>query len=212
VLLTLSLLASLILTLAAGHDASTYTINIRASGPEPISAEGVVIGDAVQWINFDSSNNTTHRIVFDADGDGLYNGTGEWDSGQLLAWTVEGTCMDDTGNKTEGCAVSFTWNVTSAEYVGTHVYQDMTYVDGNLSGSVNGTLVVTLDSHAGDAPCVGDGCEDDEQTGSGVSEGGEGERWLLVLAMIAGAGAVLLGLKMMFSSPRRPQDKWFEQQ
>lgn len=211
-LLTLVILGALLVAPASGHDASTYTINIRDDGPQPSSADGPVIGDAVMWINFDSSNNTTHRIVHDANGDGLYNSSAEWDSGQLQAWSAEGTCMDETGNKTEGCEVSFTLNLTSGEQVGNHTYLDMTYVDGNLSSSVNGTLVVALDSHVGDTYCFGVDCEENDQSGTGASGGSDTVQWLLVLAMFAGAGAMLLGLKMMIFQPRPPQDKWFEQE
>ena len=35
------------------------------------------------WYNADSRENVTQRIVYDADGDGLYNGSEDWDSGEF---------------------------------------------------------------------------------------------------------------------------------
>ena len=35
------------------------------------------------WYNADSRENVTQRIVYDADGDGLYNGSEDWDSGEI---------------------------------------------------------------------------------------------------------------------------------
>lgn len=212
--LVLSFCISVILIspLAQAHESEVFTINIRSDGIEPTSSEAIVLEDAALWINFDSTNNTTHRIVYDSNGDGLYNGSGEWDSGQLLAWTAEGTCLEDDGNRTEDCEVSFRHNFSNVSQLGSYVYQDLTYVDGVLTNATNATLLVSLDSHGDDHPCLGSDCDD---AGSGEVEaeaGTDSIQWLLVIALIAGLGALGLGLKMLFSSPRQPQDRWFDQE
>ena len=115
------------------------------------------------------------------------------------AWSADGTCSDENGNITEGCAVSFIFNFTSDSHAGTYQYQDLTYVGGVLTNTTNATLIVSLDVHVvDDTYCFGDDCEDEDQTDNVISAGTDAPEWLLILAMISGGAAVLLGLKMVF--------------
>ena len=80
-LMCLVLLSSLV---GAGtvqaHSADTFTVVIKQSGLTPSSSQ-ITYNDSVVWHNVDGRENITHRIVFDFDGDGFYNGTDDWDSG-----------------------------------------------------------------------------------------------------------------------------------
>ena len=71
-------LISLILmpSLAQAHSASTFNVIIKQNDLQP-SATQIEYNDSIMWYNADSRDNITHRIVFDADGDGLYNGSAE---------------------------------------------------------------------------------------------------------------------------------------
>ena len=59
--------------------------------------------DSIMWYNADSRENVTQRIVFDADGDGLYNGSEDWDSGEIYQ-----DCPPPSNNSSSICQESFT--------------------------------------------------------------------------------------------------------
>ncbi len=80
VLLALSLLAP---PAAADGDAP-FTIIIRASGPVPGNAS-IEENISILWINTDDTENVTHHILLDADGDGVFNGSADIISGELQA-------------------------------------------------------------------------------------------------------------------------------
>lgn len=118
------------------HDAGTFSILLRENGPTPNSPQ-LMINDLVQWYNVDESENITHRVVFDFDGDGLFNGSNEWDSGQLNV-----NCeVDENGFKTDSnCSVSFVYNFTEP---GVYNYRDI-LSNGTI---INATIHVMSDSH-----------------------------------------------------------------
>ena len=181
--------ASLLITPAAAHDAGTFTVIVKPNEQQPGSAE-LIVNDSVFFYNVDNRTNITHRIVHDADGDGLYNGTDDWDSGNLSSECA----LDGDGNKTdEDCEVTFTVEFNSTEMAGTYAYQDL-LSDGTV---INGTVTVNLDGHSEDVhPADTNGLdpepepEPETQTGSneGFSQGG----WLLYIAFAALIGALLL--------------------
>ena len=62
------------------HTASSFTVLIQEDGfsqDNPL----IIQNDSVIWYNVDNQSSLTHRIVYDYDGDGSYNGTFDWDSG-----------------------------------------------------------------------------------------------------------------------------------
>ena len=184
------------------HDASALTTNIKQLNLEPNNAN-ILVGDSVYWINLDSRENVTHRIVYDANGDGLYNGTNEWDSGMLLAWTSNGTCIDETGNKTPGCAVTFEVYFNDTSDIGTYEYVDMIYLNDTFVESRTFKVIVNIDSHmdAINTYCFGDDCDDDEEVEQlSVESSNQTEKpyWLLFVSGGTGFLALLLGLKMVF--------------
>ena len=179
--------ASLLITPAAAHDAGTFTVIVKANVHQPGSAE-LIVNDSVFFYNVDNRTNITHRIVYDADGDGLYNGTDDWDSGNLSSECA----LDGDGNKTdEDCEVTFTVEFNSTEMAGAYAYQDL-LSDGTV---INGTVTVNLDGHSEDDQTPSHG-GNDPGSAPGTLAGGDGELtrtdWLLYIAFAALIGAMLL--------------------
>jgi len=199
--LVLLLISILFLPSGSSHDASALTTNIKQLNLEPNNAN-ILVGDSVYWINLDSRENVTHRIVYDANGDGLYNGTNEWDSGILLAWTSNGTCIDETGNKTPGCAVTFEVYFNDTSDIGTYEYIDMIYLNDTFVENRTFKVIVNTDSHmdAINTYCFGDDCDDEEIEQLSVEPSNQNEKpyWLLFVSGGTGLLALLLGLKMVF--------------
>jgi hypothetical protein len=181
--------ASLLINPAAAHDAGTFTVIVKPNEHSPGSAE-LIVNDSVFFYNVDNRTDITHRIVYDADGDGLYNGTDDWDSGNLSSECA----LDEDGNKTdEDCEVTFTVEFNSTEMAGIYVYQDL-LSDGTL---INGTVTVQLDGHSEDVHPADTNGHDPEpepepETQTGSNEGFSQGDWLLLVAAAALIGALLL--------------------
>ena len=79
------------------HSASTFNVIIKQNDLQP-GATQIEYNDSIMWYNADSRDNITHRIVFDADGDGLYNGSADWDSGEISQ-----DCNYGDNNTTSDC-------------------------------------------------------------------------------------------------------------
>ncbi len=185
---TLLLAVSLLPASVVAHDAGTFTVIVKESGPTPNNPQ-LVYNDSVWWYNVDSRVNITHRIVWDSDGDGLYNGTSDWDSGNMsyeCETDENGTKLDDDCRVTYEIPFNGTWGA------GTYEYQDISS-DGVI---MNSTISVVSDSHTSDpnSPPVG-GYEfgNDEENQEPQSDESEEERnWLLWLAGASGLLSILL--------------------
>lgn len=193
----LMLLAVLLLpTNTVAHDAGTFTVIIKEDGPTPNNPQ-LVYNDSVWWYNVDSRENITHRIVWDSDGDGFYNGTLDWDSGNM-SYMCE---TDENGTKLdEDCRVTYEIPFNGTWGVGTYDYQDISS-DGVIS---NSTISVISDVHTsdGDAPPPGYEFGNDEENQEPQSDKIEEERnWLLWLAGASGLLSILLiGLLLVMRS------------
>ncbi|MBK29706.1 MAG: hypothetical protein CMB49_03225 [Euryarchaeota archaeon] len=133
------ILASIVLLSAnvQAHSADTFTVVIKETGLTPNSSQ-IVYNDSVIWHNVDSNENITHRIVYDGDGDGLFNGSNDWDSGELVP-----ECNQTGVNNTSECNVTFLVWFNGTFGVGVYEYQDLL-----SNGTVyNGTIIVTEDIH-----------------------------------------------------------------
>ena len=185
--LVLLALASLLITPAAAHDPGTFTVIVKANEHTPGSAN-LIVNDSVFFYNVDNRSNITHRIVYDADGDGLYNGSDDWDSGNL-SYVCE---IDSEGNKTDPtCEVTFTVPFLSNDTAGIYHYQDL-ITDGTF---INGTVTVQGDSHPLDyqpPPSYEFEPEPEPETPSQSNEGFSQGNWLLLIAASALFGALLL--------------------
>ena len=139
---TLVLLAGISLPTVA-HAPSTFMIILRDDGPVPGNAtENLWINDSVWFRNVDTTENQTHTVVVDIDGDGLFNGSEDITSTPLTA-----TCeLDEEGNKSDSsCEVVLivTFNETNGYTSGWYGFEDRRS-DGN---STAGMLYVRPDNH-----------------------------------------------------------------
>ena len=170
------------------HSADTFTVVIKEDGLTPSSPQ-LLYNDSVVWHNTDNSENITHRIVYDADGDGLYNGTLDWDSGILYP-----ECDSENENDSEDCNITFQIWFNGTRGIGEYSYQDI-LSDGTI---YNGTITVTEDVHTESLPEIGgsygvfDDDEEEEEIKVNQSDVDESKKFLLILGMISGTGALLL--------------------
>ena len=185
--LLILLAVSLLPASVVAHDAGTFTVIVKESGPAPNNPQ-LVYNDSVWWYNVDSRENITHRIVWDSDSDGLYNGTLDWDSGNMSyeCETAEnGTKLDENCRVTYEIPFNGTWGA------GTYEYQDISS-DGVIN---NGTIVVLSDTHTsdGNTPPTGYEFGNEDETQVPQSDESEEERnWLLWLAGASGLLSILL--------------------
>ena len=174
------------------HSADTFTVVIKQSGLMPGSSQ-ITYNDSVVWHNTDGRENITHRIVFDFDGDGLFNGTDDWDSGELVADCNTTTNENETGAANESeCNVTFMVWFNGTWGIGEYNYEDR-LSDGTV---LNGTIVVVEDVHIENstAPDIGSTFgtfEDRKNSGEGAveEEDNQAQRMLLLIGVGSGIGA-----------------------
>lgn len=174
------------------HSADTFTVVIKQSGLMPGSSQ-ITYNDSVVWHNTDGRENITHRIVFDFDGDGLFNGTDDWDSGELVADCNTTTSENETGATNESdCNVTFMVWFNGTWGIGEYNYEDR-LSDGTV---LNGTIVVVEDVHIENstAPDIGStfGTFEDRKNsdeGPVEEEDNQAQRMLLLIGMGSGIGA-----------------------
>ena len=99
------LLASFLSPSISGHEPKEYTILLTQDGttPQAIPDDVLVQTDYLFFINVDDREGVSHRIQFDADDDGLFNGSDDFSSNWL-----SGSCdLDENGSKVdESCMVT----------------------------------------------------------------------------------------------------------
>ena len=202
----LLLLSSVVLTGSVqAHSADTFTVVIKESGLTPSSSQ-IAYNDSVIWHNTDSRENITHRIVFDFDGDGLFNGTDDWDSGELVS-ECNSTADNSTENSSQSdCSITFLVWFNGTWGVGEYSYQDM-LSDGTV---MNGTIIVTEDIHIENstAPAIGSsfGTFEDNRGGDSVDDSNEADdvrQMLLLVGAGSGVGAAALLVLLLM---RRSED------
>lgn len=179
--------------LASGHTASAFTVLVEDDGFSQSSPE-IFHNDSILWHNTDNNSNLTHRLVHDHDGDGLYNGTLDWDSGELHPYCEK----DENNTKVDAnCTTSFfiEFNVNWTE--GDYEYQDLRSDGSTVNGTIR--LFADMDSHnASTAPTIGssfgatDETEDEPVEEVEPEDPMTAEDALLYVAMGTGGAAVLL--------------------
>ena len=133
-----ALIASPAIVSVQAHTASSFTVLVQEDGFSQSNPQ-IIQNDSVIWYNVDNQSNLTHRIVYDYDGDGLYNGTFDWDSGELSY-----DCERDENNTKldENCTINFMVTLDMNWTVGNYTYQDIRS-DGTV---VNGTIQLLADN------------------------------------------------------------------
>ena len=99
------LLASFLSPVVPAHEPKEYTILLTQEGttPQTIPDDVLVQTDFLFFMNVDDREGVSHRIQFDADDDGLFNGSDDFSSNWL-----SGSCnLDENGSKVdESCMVT----------------------------------------------------------------------------------------------------------
>ena len=99
------LLASFLSAAVYAHEPKEYTILLTQDGttPQSIPEDVLVQTDFLFFMNVDDRQGVSHRIQFDADGDGIFNGSDDFSTNWL-----SGSCdLDENGSKVdESCMVT----------------------------------------------------------------------------------------------------------
>ena len=99
------LLVSFLSSIVSAHEPKEYTILLTHEGttPQTIPDDVLVQTDFLFFMNVDDREGVSHRIQFDADGDGLFNGSDDFSSNWL-----SGSCdLDENGSKVDdSCMVT----------------------------------------------------------------------------------------------------------
>lgn len=194
-ILSLILVSMILLPLnVQAHSADTFTVVVKDTGLTPNSSQ-IMYNDSVIWHNVDSSENISHRIVFDGDGDGLYNGSNDWDSGELYPECGPTNQTNQTNSsESDDCNITFLMWFNGTFGVGEYQYQDIL-----SNGTVlNGTIIVMEDVHPAEAPppigsTFGVFDDDDEPTEvESESEPMDAKQLIVLVGIGSGVSAVLL--------------------
>jgi len=194
-ILSLILVSMILLPLnVQAHSADTFTVVVKDTGLTPNSSQ-IMYNDSVIWHNVDSSENITHRIVFDGDGDGMYNGSNDWDSGELYPECGPTNQTNQTNSsESDDCNITFLMWFNGTFGVGEYQYQDIL-----SNGTVlNGTIIVMEDVHPAEAPppigsTFGVFDDDDEPTEvESESEPMDAKQLIVLVGIGSGVSAVLL--------------------
>jgi len=180
------LIVSLSITVpsVSAHSGGIFTIVISKNGIAPTNAN-MMINDTARWIDVDSTENVTHRIFVDANGNGNYFEDNDWDSGNLT-----NSCETDAnGTKIdENCNAFFDvpFNYTDAD--GKYPFVDIV----STGEKIYGNITVNPDVHL----TPGFQNEEPEEDEDTVTE--TEHEWLLIIAAISGIGAIGLGAMIVF--------------
>ena len=195
-ILSLILVSMILLPLnVQAHSADTFTVVVKDTGLTPNSSQ-IMYNDSVIWHNVDSSENITHRIVFDGDGDGLYNGSNDWDSGELYPECGPTNQTNQTNSsESDDCNITFLMWFNGTFGVGEYQYQDIL-----SNGTVlNGTITVMEDIHPAEAPPpigstfgVFDDDDDEPTAVESESEPMDAKQLIVFVGIGSGVSAVLL--------------------
>ena len=198
---------------SSAHTASAFTVLVEDDGFSQSSPE-IFHNDSIIWYNVDNGSNITHRLVYDHDGDGLYNGTFDWDSGDLHAYceTDENNSKVDPTCKTSYYVV-FDVNWTEGDYD----YQDLRSDGSTVNATIR--LFADMDSHnASTAPTVGSSfgiTQEDEKPSDSSEPKDEAltpETVLLYIAMGTGGAAALLLVLLLVRREEEPKHLSSEQE
>ena len=168
----------------SAHSGGIFTLIISKNGITPTNAS-MTVNDTARWINVDDSENVTHRIFVDSNGDGDYFGDDDWDSGNLTS-----SCETDAnGTKVDNDCNAFfdiPFNYTDSD--GKYPFMDISSTGERTYGNVT---VNPDDTHEEEA---------EEEEGEEDTDNDTKPTWLLAIAAISGIGAVVLGAMIVFGN------------
>ena len=145
----------------------------------------MLVNDTARWINVDDTTNVTHRILVDANSDGIYDGEDDWKSGNLTdsCEHVNGTKVDENCN----AYFEIIFNETSLNMS----YDDIVGTSGNTT-TIYGNVTVYSDKH------VTPGFQNTEIINDIEDVEKEKSPILLIIATISAVGAIGLGAMIAF--------------
>ena len=194
----LSLISSPMILPAQGHTASSFTVLVQENGFSQTSPE-IIQNDSIVWHNIDNDSNVTHRLVYDHDGDGLYNGTFDWDSGELQAYCER----DENNTKVDSnCSSSFMVIFDMNWTVGNYSYQDIRSDNTTVNATIR-LLADTGEHVEPNSPAIGSqfGVNNDEDVENNEATEDSGltpETMLLYVGMFTGISSVALLVLLIF--------------
>ena len=194
----LSLISSPMIMPAQGHTASSFTVLVQENGFSQTSPE-IIQNDSIVWHNIDNDSNVTHRLVYDHDGDGLYNGTFDWDSGELQAYCER----DENNTKVDSnCSSSFMVIFDMNWTVGNYSYQDIRSDNTTVNATIR-LLADTGEHVEPNSPAIGSqfGVNNDEDVENNEATEDSGltpETMLLYVGMFTGISSVALLVLLIF--------------
>ena len=183
----------------SAHTGGVFTIIISENGVVPGNVQ-MLVNDTARWINVDDRNNVTHRILVDANSDGIYNGSEDWDSGNLTHQCehVNGTKVDENCNAYFDIPFNETYlNMSYFNVTGTYAFVDLVYNEtSETTKIVYGNVTVNPDSHlrAGFQDTTPNSGE------SGDKDDNERSNFLLIIAAASALGAMVLGGMILFGN------------
>ncbi len=167
---------------AQAHSASTFNVIIKQNDLQPMSTQ-IEYNDSIMWYSADSRENVTQRIVFDADGDGLYNGSEDWDSGEISR-----DCPPPSNNSSSDCQESFMVWFNGTWGVGEYNYQSI-----SSNGDVqNGTIVVIEHVEENNEPTVNSNFDSFYEEDVESSDDDSMKQIFLTIGIISALGSVIL--------------------
>lgn len=188
-----------------GHTASAFTVLIKESELSP-NGPDIIQNDSIIWFNIDNSSNLTHRVVYDHDGDGLYNGTFDWDSGELHAYCERdenNTKIDSSCSDTFMVIFDLNWSV------GNYTYQNIRSDNVSFNGTIQ-LSADTADHIEPDLPAIGSqfGVNNGDDEGQENVESNDEmtpEKMLLYVGLFTGISSV--GLLVLLVIRKSNDDK-----
>ena len=183
----------------SAHTGGVFTIIISENGVVPGNVQ-MLVNDTARWINVDDRNNVTHRILVDANSDGIYNGSEDWDSGNLTHQCehINGTKVDENCNAYFDIPFNETYlNMSYFNVTGTYAFVDLVYNEtSETTKIVYGNVTVNPDSHltAGFQDTTSNSGESGDKNGNGRSN------FLLIIAAASALGAIVLGGMILFGN------------
>ena len=181
----------------SAHSGGIFTLIISKNGITPTNAS-MTVNDTARWINVDDSENVTHRIFVDSNGDGDYFGDDDWDSGNLTSsceTDANGTKVDDDCNASFDIPFNYTDSDGKYPFMDISSTGERTY--GNVTVNPDDTHEEEADEEEGDEEELTPGFqqEPEEDTDNDTKP-----TWLLAIATISGIGAVVLGAMIVFGN------------
>ena len=167
---------------AQAHSASTFNVIIKQNDLQPMTTQ-IEYNDSIMWYSADSRENVTQRIVFDADGDGLYNGSEDWDSGEISR-----DCPPPSNNSSSDCQESFMVWFNGTWGVGEYNYQSISS-NGDIQ---SGTIVVIEHVEENNEPTVNSNFDSFYEEDAESSDDDSMKQIFLTIGIISALGSVIL--------------------